>query len=106
MDSSNETHLGISRTDDGTNGDTVSNRIKTARRTSYELMGAGLHGAYGVGPEITKHLWSIYVMPRFSYGLEALLLSPKEVTRLEDFYRSNLFLSSGRHSHSDNFCGA
>ena len=29
-------------------------------------------------------------MPRFSYGLEALLLSPKEVTRLEDFYRSNL----------------
>ena len=37
--SSNETHLGISRTDDGTNCDTVSNRIKTACRTSHELMG-------------------------------------------------------------------
>ena len=80
----------MSRTDDGTNGDTVSNQIKTAGRTRYKLMRAGLHGGYGVGPEITKHLWSIYVMPRFSYGLEALLLSPKEVTRLEDFYRSNL----------------
>ena len=69
----------------------MSNQIKTARRTSYKLMGAGLHGAYGIGPDITKHLWSsIYVMPRFSYGLEALPLLPKEVKRLEDFYKSNL----------------
>ena len=51
--SSNETHLGISMTDDGANGDTVYNWIKTAHRTSYELMGAGLHCAYGIGPEIT-----------------------------------------------------
>ena len=57
--SSNKMHLGISRIDDSTNEDTVSNRIKTAHRTSYKLMGAGLHGAYGVGSEITKHLWSI-----------------------------------------------
>lgn len=88
--SSNETHLGITRTEDGTNGVTVSNRIKTARRTSYELMGAGLHGINGVGPEVSKHLWAIYIMPRFSNGLEALLLTHKETTRLENFYRSNL----------------
>ena len=47
--SSNETHLGIARTDDSANGEIVSNQIKTVRRTSYEVMGAGLHGVNGVG---------------------------------------------------------
>ena len=48
-----ETHLGITRSDEGTNADTVSERVKTARRTSYSILGAGLHGLNGTGPEVT-----------------------------------------------------
>ena len=50
--SSKEMHLGIARTDDRANGENVSNRIKTTCRSSYELMGAGLHRVNGVGPEV------------------------------------------------------
>ena len=88
--STKETHLGIIRSCNGSNEDTIYERIKLARRTCYALMGAGLHGLNGVGPEVAKKLWSTYVMPRLMYGLEALVLSPKEVTTLEDYYLVSL----------------
>ena len=53
-------------------------------------MGAGFHGLNGVGPEVSRHIWSIYVRPRLTYGLEALILSPVDIKSLEEYYRSNL----------------
>ena len=47
-----ETHLGISRNNKNTNKDTINARIINARRAMYSLMGAGLHGLNGVGPEV------------------------------------------------------
>ena len=55
-------------------------------------MGAGLHGLNGVGPEVGKKLYSIYVMPRLSYGLETLILSKPEMSALKDHYKVNLRL--------------
>ena len=47
-----ETHLGISRNNKNTNKDTINARIINARCAMYSLMGAGLHGLNGVGPEV------------------------------------------------------
>ena len=85
-----ETHLGIIRSEKGTNSDTVKERVKTARRTSYSILGAGLHGLNGTGPEVGRHIWNIFVMPRLTYGLEALRLSSTETIALEEYYRRNL----------------
>jgi hypothetical protein len=88
--SSAETHLGIVRSSDGRNTLTIQNRVQTARRTGYSLMGAGYHGLNGVGPEVGRHLWLTYVQPRLLYGLESLILSRKELDDLENYLRINL----------------
>ncbi|CAG2257957.1 unnamed protein product [Mytilus edulis] len=36
----------------------IGNRLKTARQTSYALMGSGLHGLNGLNPEVSCKLWS------------------------------------------------
>ena len=88
--STEETHVGIQRTSDGRNIMTVEARLKTARRTSYALMGAGLYGLNGTGPEVARHLWKIYIIPRLTYGLEALNLTHVEIKHLEKFYLEQL----------------
>ena len=45
------THIGIERKP--CSQDVAETRIKTARRTSYALMGAGMHGYNGINPEKT-----------------------------------------------------
>lgn len=85
-----EAHLGIVRASDRSNTETIGNRITTARRTCYSLMGAGLHGLNGVGPEVGRHLLSIYVLPRLTYGLEALILVKPDLVALEEYYRTSL----------------
>lgn len=85
-----ETHLGIARSCDGSNSITVKNRIKLARRTSYSLLGAGLHGLNGVGPEVGKHLWTIYVQPRLLYGLECITLTQRDINEIENYFRSTI----------------
>ncbi|KAK3087469.1 hypothetical protein FSP39_006351 [Pinctada imbricata] len=49
-------HLGITRRDNRgkTLTETVEDAIKTARRTIYSLMGAGLHGYNGVNPKVER----------------------------------------------------
>ena len=85
-----EIHLGITRTADGKNTATISARVQSARRTSYGLMGAGLHELTGVGPEVGRHIYSIYVVPKLIYGLEALILSKPDLNNLEMFHRNSL----------------
>jgi hypothetical protein len=57
--------------------------LKTARRTVFALMGAGLHGLNGVNPKVGIHLIQIYVMPRLLYGLEITTLRHNEIQKLE-----------------------
>jgi hypothetical protein len=87
-----ETHLGIIRTSDGKNSKTIEARIQSARRTAYSLTGAGYHGLNGVGPEIGKQLWNIYIQPRLLYSLETLILAMKDISELESFQRVQLRL--------------
>jgi hypothetical protein len=83
-------HLGILRTSDGKNLKTIESRIQTARRTSYALMGAGLHGLNGLSPMVSLRILNTYVIPRLTFGLEALVLTTKEINLLETLYKKYL----------------
>ena len=85
-----EKHLGIMRNNRNTNEDTINARIQDARRASYSLMGAGLCGLNGSGAEVSIMLYTTYIIPTLLYGLEALVLSERELERLEIFHRRNL----------------
>ena len=61
-----------------------------ARRTTYGLMGAGLYGLNGLSPVTSKHLIDIYIMPRMTYGLEALPVSTTELAPMEIYFRELL----------------
>ena len=80
----------MQRTPDGKASATVKERIKSARRTAYSLMGAGLHGLNGTGPKVAKHLINVYVTPVLLHSLEALILSDSDYKSLEQFYRTLL----------------
>ena len=86
--SDSATHLGITR-DSKSMTDTkyvVRERIITARRTVYALMGAGLHGLNGVNPSVSAHLIRIYVLPRLLYGLDVIRLTRSDLKNLERYY--------------------
>jgi hypothetical protein len=53
-------------------------------------MGAGLHGLNGVGPRVALHMLSVYVMPVLTYGLEALVLTERDISPLEKYYKNLL----------------
>jgi hypothetical protein len=53
-------------------------------------MGAGLHGLNGIIPTISYMIYNIYVVPRLLSGLEATLVSTKDVVELEKFHRNTL----------------
>ena len=82
------THIGIQR--DLNKSTLVSERIKLARRTSYALMGAGLHGYNGVNPKVGIKLWNMYVCPRLLFGLESVVLKKKDYTSLNLYHKSVL----------------
>lgn len=85
-----ERHLGVERTTSDSPKATISSRIKEARRALYRLAGAGLHGLNGVGPRVSIHMFSIYVLPILTYGLEALVLESEHYQILEHFYKNIL----------------
>ena len=81
--SKSEKHLGMQRTHKNNNVDTVLERIKSAHRATYSLMGAGMYGLNGAGPEVSLLDYKKYVLPILLYGLEALVLSSKETDSLK-----------------------
>ena len=83
-------HLGVKRTDGSENNFNVKDRIQTARRTRYALMGSGVHGTNGLNPEISYQIYRTYVIPRLIYGLEVLPLTKSNLEDLEKFHRKNL----------------
>ena len=68
----------------------LDSHISSARRTSYLLLGAGLHGINGLDPLLSLQLVSLYVMPRLIYGLEATMLTISDMQKIEDYYRKLL----------------
>jgi hypothetical protein len=63
-----------------------------ARRAMYSLMGVGLHGLNGVGPEVAIEQYKTYVLPTLLFGLEALHLTDKDTEKLSIFHRKNFAL--------------
>ena len=63
---SRATHLGIKRDTFSKCGvrDIVSDRVQTARKTEYALMGAGLYGVNGINPTISVHMIKYVVIRR------------------------------------------
>ena len=87
-------HLGITRSK-GYRGQlsldtTIDDRVSLARRTSYALMGAGLHGYNGISPTVSTSIYRVYVVTRLLYGLETLVLLAKHVKQLNEYHRATL----------------
>ena len=59
------TDLGIQRDCSSKTGHsrTIDERVQSARRCAYSLMGAGLHGQNGVSPRLSLSMWGVYVLP-------------------------------------------
>ncbi len=86
--STEEVHLGIHHTQAMNNKTTFQARIQSARKAAYSLMAPGLHGMNGIGPAASKKVWDTYVMPVLLHGLEALILTKKEIDQLEDYHQA------------------
>ena len=85
-----EPHLGITRTAANTNRDTINNRVKSARRALYDLLGAGMSGLRNIGPVVALHGYTVYVEPILLYGLEATVPESKDIICLTKFHRHTL----------------
>ena len=59
------THIGIDRKLRG--HDLIEKRIKLARRTTYALMGTGMHEYNGINPSVIIRMWNMYVRPRMLF---------------------------------------
>ena len=88
--STKEVHIGIARNPLGSNSDTVNDRVKSARRSAYNLMGAGFHGLNGAGTKAVIKQYKVYILPILLYGLEALILRDNEIACLEKYHRQVL----------------
>lgn len=85
-----ETHLGLERSQSGTATPTIQVRVRNGRRAAYALMGAGMHGLNGVGPEISVTLISVYVLPVVMYGLDTMRLTQPDYKELNKLHRELL----------------
>ena len=83
------THLGLNWDANKTSPDIMC-RIQVARRTSYALMGVGVHGRNGLSPATSAHITKIYVLPRLLHGLEATVLARKQRSDLTNYHRNLL----------------
>ena len=88
--SKKEVHLGIHRNEKNTSNDTVVDRVSSARRAAYSLMGAGMNGLNGTGPKVAIRQYVMYVLPTLLYGLEAVTLTNPEIDVLSAYHRKTL----------------
>jgi hypothetical protein len=80
------THLGLWWTK-GRRAPDINANIQSARRRAYSLMRIGLHGIDGLGPATSLKIIKTYVTPCLLNGLEATVLSCKDLTTLENYYK-------------------
>jgi hypothetical protein len=80
---SNATHLGIKRDTSSKFGvkQVLPDRIQTARKTVYTLMGAGLYGMNGINPMVSIHMIKCFVLPRLLYGLDVIKLTKTDIKK-------------------------
>ena len=85
-------HIGVTRYSNLkiANKSLVEERITSARRTAYALMGAGFHGHNGLNTKVSKTIYNLYVLPRLLYGLETVILLQKDIDSLNDFHKDML----------------
>jgi hypothetical protein len=76
------THIGIKRSSGKSRVAAETN--KKARNTTYSLMGPGLHGVNGLNPTVSYHMWTTFVLPRYTFGLETISISTKEMTEIRN----------------------
>ena len=85
------THLGIDRYSGVPCHDQlIDSCLSLARRTAYSLMGTGFHGVNGISPSYTINIYRTYVLPRLTFGLEAVVLKEKQIQILESYHRTTL----------------
>ena len=94
-------HLGLNWHRNSLSPD-VDKNIQSARATAYALMGAGMYGENGASPAVSSKMISTYVLPRLVYGLDAVVLNKKQVTRLSVYYRSLLRQIQGLPGRTSN----
>ena len=68
----------------------IESRIKKGRRTSYALLGAGLHGENGINPYTSYKLCTTFCRPRIIYGLETVQMLEGEKLELLKYERKLL----------------
>ena len=83
------THLGIPRDNCSKFGTNLvaEERISSARKAVYAMMGAGLHGINGLNPLVSMHLIKIYIIPRLVYGLDVVRLTIKDMNSLMTYFK-------------------
>jgi hypothetical protein len=75
----------------------IEENINRGRRTVYSLLGAGCHGRSGTSQAVKAHIWTTYVVPRFTYALEVQNLNVTDETQLDKFQISTLSLKQIQH---------
>ncbi len=88
--SGREKHLGVERTPNTCNSETIQSRIKTGRRTAYSLMNAGFSGLNGVSPEVSIPMLNTFIEPTITHSLEAIQLTEADYKILENNQRMQL----------------
>ena len=83
-------HLGINLAGKKKSNINTTERISLARRTSYSLMNTGLHGSYGLSPEVSYQIYRFYVIPRLLYGLEVVPLTKAQMDQLSRYHLRTL----------------
>jgi hypothetical protein len=85
-------HLGIIRSTSRlkTENATIDQNITKARRASYSLMSAGLHGDNGLDPVTSISIMKTYILPILTYSLEVLQPRSSNIHKLEQFQKSIL----------------
>jgi hypothetical protein len=81
------THLGILRSTEKNQARLISERIQLARRTTYGLMGAGLHGNNGVNPLLSAKMLTTFVMPRYMHSLETVTIKTTDMASLGMYHK-------------------
>ncbi|CAG2204057.1 unnamed protein product [Mytilus edulis] len=82
IDQKSETkHLGLVR--DSKNKLNIEDRLKTARKTVYAMLGPGLHARKGMSPIVALKVWQTYAIPRCLYGIEIMNYTKTDILKLE-----------------------
>ena len=82
-------HLGICHSNSGSTS-FVTSKISLLFKTTYSLMGSGLHGYNGLGPITALRIYQCYVLPRFLYGMASANLNKQQIQKLESAHRKIL----------------